>query len=143
MEPVEVAHGIVIPVDELSFQFARSSGPGGQHVNKVETRVTLRFDVRASLSLPPAAKARILAKLATRIDASGVLRVVSQASRSQAANRRAAIERFAALIRGALAPEIPRIETKVPARSRERRLATKRLRGRRKQERGAALDDES
>ena len=127
MERVEIGE------NELSFTYARSSGPGGQHVNRVETRVTLRFDVMASPSLTEDQKQRILRRLATRINKEGVLRVVSQRHRSREANRRAAIERFHELLATALRPRRKRRRTHVPKAARRRRLESKRRRGEVKQ----------
>ncbi len=83
-----------IAEDELRFTYSRSSGPGGQNVNRVETRVTLLFDVLGSPSLSEGHKRRIASLLATRINKEGILRVVSQRHRTREANRRAARERF-------------------------------------------------
>ena len=136
-EVVRVTPEIAIPVAELEFRASRASGPGGQGVNTTDSRVELRFDVAGSPSLSPAARERALRRLGPRLDASGVLRVVAQAQRSQLANRRAAVERFAELLAAALATPRPRRPTR-PSRaaaarrveSKRRRAATKRLRGR-------------
>lgn len=90
---IRITDNISIAEDELKFSAARSSGPDGQHVNKVNTRITLWFDVGGSPSLNPDQKRRILSRLKTRISKDKRLRVVSQRHRSQAANREAAIER--------------------------------------------------
>jgi ribosome-associated protein len=124
---------LTIPDSELTYTTSRSSGPGGQHVNKVSSRVTLLFDVTASPSLSEGQKRRILTRLATRVNREGVLRVVSQAHRSQAANREEAAQRFAALIRSALTRQPPRRKTKVPTAVRQRRLESKKQRGQVKQ----------
>jgi ribosome-associated protein len=114
-----------IPTWELRFVFSRSPGPGGQNVNKVNTRVTLLFDVAHSESLTPAQRARVRRRLATRIDRHGTLRVVSARHRTQAANRRAAIQRFVELLADALTVRKRRIKTSVPRRAIERRLQNK------------------
>lgn len=132
---------IEIPESELEFEYSTSSGPGGQHVNKVETRVTLRFDVEGSASLLPAQKQRIFEKLATRINKEGVLRVVSQRQRSRTANKRAAVERFLELVEEALRRQPPRKKSRVPAGVRRRRVDSKRRRGDRKRERSGLWDD--
>src|SRR5580704_16577736 len=92
-----------IPDNELTFVASRSGGPGGQNVNKVSSRVTLTFDVSHSPSLSEAQRHRISSKLATRINKDGVLRVVSQRTRSQELNKEDTVVRFIELLRGALA----------------------------------------
>ncbi len=123
---------------EISYATSRSSGPGGQNVNKVETRVTLLYPVDASPSLSDGQKARLRERLATRISKEGVLRVVSQKHRTQAANREAARERFAELVREALAPVRERRPTRVPKAVRRKRIESKRRRGRLKRDRRVA-----
>ncbi len=124
-----------IPDSELSFATARSSGPGGQNVNKVETRVTLLFDVGASPSLSESQKRRLGQRLATRINRLGVLRVTSQRHRTQAANRQAATERFVELVRAALSRQRRRLATRPTSAARARRLDDKRRRARLKERR--------
>jgi ribosome-associated protein len=119
-----------IPEGEISFTFSRSSGPGGQNVNKLNTRATLLFDVAGSPSLSERQRSRILERLGTRISREGIMRVVSRRHRTQRANREAARGRFAELLREALASRRPRRRTKIPAAARERRLARKKRRGR-------------
>jgi ribosome-associated protein len=136
-EEVRVSPEVAIPVSELEFRASRASGPGGQGVNTTDSRVELRFDLAGSPSLPPEAKARALRRLGPRVDSSGVLRLVAQNRRSQLANRRAAVERFAELLAAALAAPRPRRPTR-PTRAaaarrveaKRHRAATKRLRGR-------------
>jgi ribosome-associated protein len=136
-EVVRITPEIAIPVAELEFRASRSSGPGGQGVNTTDSRVELRFDLAGSPSLPAEAKERALRRLGPRVDTGGVLRVVAQAQRSQLANRRAAVERFAELLAAALATPRARRPTR-PTRasaarrveSKRRRSTTKRLRGR-------------
>jgi len=84
---VRIADGLEIPDDELSFVTSRSGGPGGQNVNKLETRVTVRFDLAQSPSLSDEQRARIAERLATRVTRGGFLQVTSQRHRTQAANR--------------------------------------------------------
>jgi ribosome-associated protein len=122
-------------VSALSFETSRSGGPGGQHVNKVNTRVTAVLDVSACTELDNAQKRRIRSKLRTRCDKEGHLRVVSQKFRTQAANRRAAVERMMELVRQALARTKPRIPTQPTMASRQRRLDGKKQRSRTKQAR--------
>jgi ribosome-associated protein len=136
-EVVRVTPEVAIPLSELEFRASRSSGPGGQGVNTTDSRVELRFDVAGSPSLPREARERALRRLRPRLDSRGVLRVVAQAQRSQLANRRAALERFAELLAAALATPKARRPTR-PTRAaaarrveaKRRRSATKRLRGR-------------
>lgn len=123
-----ITEGLSIPDQELSFTFSRSSGPGGQHVNKVNSRVTLWFDLEASQSLSDRQKARLRQGLATRINKEGRLWLVAFASRSQHANREAALVRFANLLREALTEDKPRFDTKVPRASRQARLTAKKHR---------------
>lgn len=132
---IEIAPGVAIGDDEVRFSASRSGGPGGQHVNKVATRVALRFDLEGSPSLTPEQKARIRKRLGARVASDGTVRVVSRRHRSQHANRVAALGRLVELLREALRPETPRRATAVPAAERERRLEAKRKRALRKRER--------
>ena len=126
---------VTIPLEELRFQFARSHGPGGQHVNKSETQVELTFDLLGSPSLTDEHKARLRARLGTRVDSDGVLHVTSSATRSQLRNREEATARFVDLMRRALREPKPRRSTAPTAASRERRLEQKRRRAQVKQTR--------
>ena len=122
---------LVIPDGEVRFAASRASGPGGQNVNKVATRVTLAFDVAASQVLSPEQKARLTGRLGKRLGDGRLLRVSVQEARSQIANRRLAEERLAELLRRALAPPPPpRRATRPSVASRTRRLESKRLRSR-------------
>lgn len=125
---IEITKDISVSEDELVFRASRSGGPGGQNVNKLNTRVTLFFDVAKCESFSESQRQRILKRLATRADKSGVIRVVSQKFRTQKANRRAAIERLQELLRGALKTKPARKKTKVPERARLRRLEEKKRR---------------
>jgi ribosome-associated protein len=127
-EVVPVTPEVAIPLSELEFRASRASGPGGQGVNTTDSRVELRFDLAGSPSLPPAAKARAQRRLGSRVDSGGTLRVVAQAQRSQLANRRAATERFAELLAGALATPKARRPTRPGRAAEARRLETKRRR---------------
>ncbi|ETX01784.1 MAG: hypothetical protein ETSY1_06025 [Candidatus Entotheonella factor] len=132
---IEINRNLSIPEHELWFTTARSGGPDGQHVNKVNSRVTLWFNVPESPSLSDFQKRRIMSRLATRINQAGELRVVAQQHRSQMANREAAVERFAALLRDALVQEKPRQKTAIPAAAKRRRVDEKKQRGQVKQQR--------
>jgi len=129
---LRINNDLWIDEDELSFEFARSSGPGGQNVNKVETKVRLLFDVRASRSLSSDQRSLIDERLATRITKGGVLHVSSQRHRTREANRRATIERFVELLADALEEDEPRVKTRVPKAARKRRLESKRRRSQKK-----------
>jgi ribosome-associated protein len=126
---IEITSNISISEDELVFKVSRSGGPGGQNVNKVNTRVTLFFDVGNCENLSDAQKRRILTRLRTRTDKNGVLRVVSQKHRTQKANRQAAIERLQGLLADALKTLPVRKKTKVGYAAKQRRLEEKRRRG--------------
>jgi ribosome-associated protein len=132
---IEITDDIFINEDELVFKTSRSSGPGGQNINKVNTRVTLLFDVANCGSLSDMQKQRILIRLASRADKNGVLRVVSQKFRTQVANHRAAIERLQELLNDALKTRPIRKKCKVPYAARQRRLQEKRRRSMLKQQR--------
>ena len=125
---IEITNNISIPEDKLVFKASRSGGPGGQNVNKVNTRVTVFFDVTNCEGLSNVQKRRIITRLATRIDKNGVLRVVSQKYRTQKANRRMAVERLQQLLADALKTGPVRKKTKVPYAARQRRLENKRRR---------------
>ena len=120
---------------ELQFSYARSGGPGGQNVNKLETKALLAFDIGASPSLTDEQKARVRERLASRINREGLLRVTAQRHRTQEANKQAAIERFHELIRHALRPRRARKRTRIPKSERRRRVEAKRRRGNLKSDR--------
>ncbi len=141
-EPIDIGQAGAIDPAELTFTFARSGGPGGQNVNKVNTRVTLLFDVTASPSLNAEQKDRVQRMLGTRINREGVLRIVAAKHRTQAANRAAAIERFQELLTETLAPRIPRVATRVPRSVKRKRREDKAHRGRIKDLRSAPRGDE-
>ncbi len=140
---ITINENILIPEDELQFTTSRSSGPGGQNVNKVSTRVTLWFDVAHSPSLNEEQKAIILDKLATRVNKDGLLFVSSQRTRSQADNREAAIARFAELLRQALQPVPVRKKKRMSLAAKQRRLEDKMHRSRVKRERDKNIWKES
>jgi ribosome-associated protein len=119
----------------ITFGFSRSSGPGGQNVNKVNTRVTVFFDLALCTDFSEAHKARIRKKLATRCSQAGVVRVASQKYRTQLENRQAALARLRELIEGALAQPKKRIKTRVSKSMKRKRLDQKKQRGQLKRER--------
>ena len=114
---------------ELTFATSRSSGPGGQNVNKVNTRVELRFHVEKSMLLSESEKHRINLKLKNRINSEGELMIVAQTERSQLKNKEEAIERFYHLLAMALKPVIKRRPTQPTRSSVEKRIQTKKLKG--------------
>jgi ribosome-associated protein len=130
-----ITDALSIPRSELVFRFARSGGRGGQNVNKVETKVELLFDVEHSPSLSEAQRSTIRERLRARIDPEGLLRVVSQQSRSQWQNREIAELKLVELLKNALKPRKKRVRTKVPTAAKEKRLGEKRRRGERKRTR--------
>jgi ribosome-associated protein len=135
---VRVSATIVIPRGELHLAYVRSSGPGGQNVNKVASKAVLRFNLRDSPSLPDDARRRALAKLAHRVTAGGELVVTSGAYRDQPRNREAAIARLRDLLADAVRVPRKRRATRPSAGAVERRLVEKRRRAERKRERTRA-----
>ncbi len=134
-EVVRVTQSLRIPVSELQFKFSASGGPGGQHANKVATRVELRFDVESSPSLGPHQRSRLLDKLGPEV------RVVVDERRSQFRNRQLAIERLRERLTAALRIEKSRRPTRPSKGAKERRLADKRKLSERKRSRRPDLDD--
>jgi len=134
-ESIRVTRSVSIDPNEIELRVSRSSGPGGQHANKAETRVEAVFDVDASPSLTAIQKRRVILR------AGGVLRAVAQDERSQARNRELAVERLVAKLTEALRVERPRVPTKPTAAARKRRLDDKRRRARVKRQRGTPQDD--
>ncbi len=130
LRPLRLSRAREIPVQLLSMRFARSSGPGGQNVNKTETKVDLRLDLEeAKAVLGEADVARIREKLATRLDKDGNLVVVSQEHRERPQNLEAALARMEALLKGALTRERKRVATKPTRGSQRRRVDEKKKRG--------------
>lgn len=128
-EDLVVTDQLVIPAVELRERFSRSSGPGGQGVNTADSRVELTLDLRRSPSIPDPLRSRMLARLGNRL-VDGELTIAASEHRGQLANRRAARERLAQLLREAAAPPPPRRRpTKATRGSKERRIAAKKRRG--------------
>ncbi len=131
-----VTDAVVIPGDDLMVIAVRSSGPGGQNVNKVATKVELRFDLANTTALPAPVKARLAAACRGRLDAEGRVIITSEATRNRIRNLADAREKLAALIREALVPPKPRRPTRPTRASKERRIDDKRRRASVKRERG-------
>jgi ribosome-associated protein len=143
---LHITSTIAIPDSEIGEVFVRSSGPGGQNVNKVSTAVQLRFNVRESSALPADVRHRLMTQNRNRINASGELVITAQRHRTQSQNRNEARERLVELIRTASYKPIPRKKTKPSIAAKKRRLETKRRigetkRGRKKHRPG--VTDES
>jgi ribosome-associated protein len=140
MADLTVRPGVVIPEDELSWRFSRSSGPGGQGVNTTDSRVELSWDVASSAALSTTLKARALERLAGRL-VGGVLTIAASEHRSQLRNREAAGARLVALVAEAIAaPPRPRRPTRPSRAARERRIAEKKHRGQIKRGRRGEVD---
>lgn len=133
---LRVNRTVVIPTDELDVRFASSGGPGGQHANRSNTRVDLRFDILASSALGPRQKERVIERLGP------VIRVVVDAERSQARNRAIANQRLAAKLAQALRVPTARVATKPSRAAKARRLDAKRIRGDVKRQRSRPPTDD-
>ena len=125
---ITISHSLKIPSAELKFKTSRSGGPGGQNVNKLETRVEVLFDVANSPTIPEHIRQRLLNNLTSQLDSSGILHIVVQDTRSQWKNKQLAIERLADLLKSALIVHKKRIATKPTHTAREMRLRTKKSR---------------
>ncbi len=131
---------ISLSEDELEERFVRSPGPGGQHVNKVETAVQLRFDAANSPNLPPEVLARLKHLAGRRMTRDGVVVIAANRTRSQERNRQDARDRLVELLRDAATPPKQRRPTRTPPASKRRRLETKKKRGAVKKTRGPVAD---
>ena len=129
MMEIVIHEKLSIPDRELVFTASRSGGPGGQHVNKVNSRVTLHFNLWSSPSLTDYQKNRIAVSLNTRLNREGVLQLHGQRYRTQSANRAELVERFALLLRDTLRLKRHRIKTKISKNVKERRIKEKKKRG--------------
>lgn len=131
---------LALPAAELQFRFSTGGGPGGQHVNKTATRVTLLFDVAGSPSLDENTRARLLDRLASRLDRRGMLQIAVHESRSQWQNRETAVARFQSILAEALVERPERRPTRPSRRARQERLEEKRRRSAIKQARRRPYD---
>jgi len=133
--PLAVSEQITIPDEELEWKFIRSSGPGGQNVNKVASAVQLRFLLPQNTSLPAAVRSRLQRLAGQRLVDDGTILLTARNERSQEQNRRAALERLAGLVRAALIEPKVRKKTRPTRASKERRIDTKKRRSGTKRER--------
>jgi ribosome-associated protein len=136
-----ISQSLKIPSAELQFKTSRSGGPGGQNVNKLETRVEVLFDVANSPSFPEYIRQRLLNNLTSQLDSSGILHVVVQDTRSQWKNKQLAVERLSTLLKSALIVRKKRIATKPTHAAREVRLRTKKIRSQTKRMRKVQIED--
>ena len=139
--PIAVTESLVIPDSEFETKATRSSGAGGQHVNKTSSRIEITWNVRNSSVLSDEQKQIVQERLASRISGDGVLRVVSSETRSQTQNRERAEARLVDLIRRALTPRKKRKPTRRPHSADEARLASKKLHSKKKRERLRGAED--
>jgi len=135
--PFQITPDVSLPDEDFAWSFVRSSGPGGQNVNKVATAAQLRFDLAGTTSLDAAVKQRLRSLAGRRVTEDGALLIVARNQRTQEGNRREALERLADLVQRALVAPKTRKATRPTRRARQRRLenktqrrATKQLRGR-------------
>ena len=141
MNDIPLKNDIAIPYHDLELTPSRSGGPGGQHVNKTETRITIRWNVKETSAFPESLKERVLKNLGSRLTADGDLIIHNSESRSQLQNKKNALEHLAAIIRKAFLTPKKRIKTKIPKKEREQRLLEKKQRGDIKKGRRKNLDE--
>jgi ribosome-associated protein len=141
MNSLIITASIIIPPSDFVWEATRASGPGGQNVNKVSSKVELRFNLPGTAALSDDVKARLRARVANRLDAKGWLMVASQATRDQSRNLEDAMERMRAFIVAALVPPTPRRATRPSRAAKARRLDEKRHQSERKRERTQRGDE--
>jgi len=141
MNDIHIKNGIVIPYHELEITTSRSGGPGGQHVNKTETRITIRWNVNETSAFAKPLKERVLKNLGSRLTADGYLIIHNSESRSQLQNKKNALKYLTAIVREALLVPKKRIKTKVPKKEKEKRLQEKKRRGDIKKGRSKIFDE--
>jgi ribosome-associated protein len=139
---IHITPTVAIDESELEITFVRSSGPGGQNVNKVATAAQLRFDAAHSTSLSDDVRSRLVARAGSRLTSEGILIITARRFRTQNKNRDDAIERLVELIRGAVVPPKKRRKTRVGAAARARRVDAKRRRSATKRLRGGVRNEE-
>ncbi|HEY3874150.1 MAG TPA: alternative ribosome rescue aminoacyl-tRNA hydrolase ArfB [Candidatus Kapabacteria bacterium] len=132
---LRISNSISIPVAEIDISFTRSSGPGGQHVNKTSTQAELEFDIAHSPSFSAPDRAWLMTRLGTKLDSEGKLRITAQEYRSQLRNKTAAMEKLAATLRDALMRPKKRKKTKPSKAAKESRLESKKIAGEKKRRR--------
>ena len=139
--PIAVTASIVIPDAELDIKASRSSGAGGQHVNKTSSKIEINWNVRDSRAITDEQRAILLERLASKLSNDGAIRIVASEMRSQKQNRQRAEARLADLVRRALTPRKKRKPTRRPRRADEARLASKKLHSKKKRERLRGVED--